>query len=323
MRKKVLGDTDLELTVIGLGTWAIGGSGWAFAWGKQDDQESSRAILEGLEQGINWIDTAAIYGVGHSEEVVGKAVKEWSGKVHIATKCGLIASADRRGVKGVIKANSIIQECENSLRRLGVEAIDLYQIHWPNPPGDIEEGFSALLRLKEQGKIRWAGVSNFSTEQLEKVSTLGHVSSFQPPYSLLKRGVEKTTLDWCAKNKCGVIPYSPMQCGLLTGKVTPQWVAGLPQDDWRKTQLEFLRHDRLPQLIELVDELKEIAAATGHTAAQLAVAWVLRREEVTSAIVGARKLGQISEIVPAAGWLLSSAELEQIEAAYERYVQAK
>ena len=322
MKRKFLGNTDLELSVIGLGTWAIGGAGWAFAWGAQDDRDSTAGILEGLEQGINWIDTAAVYGLGHSEEVVGKAVKEWADRVYIATKCGLVAGAGGNKINRVLKEQSVFGECEASLRRLGVETIDLYQIHWPFPEQDIEEGFGALLKLKEQGKIRWAGVSNFSAAQLSVVSRHGTISSLQPPYSLLRREVEKEELPWCAQRQCGVIAYSPMQCGLLTGKVTPQWVESLPGNDWRKTKLEFLQQPKLGALIALVDELKSIAKESGHSVSQLAVAWVLRRGEVTAAIVGARKKGQITEVIPAAAWELGAEELAAVDQAHERYLSA-
>ncbi len=320
MQKRKLGSTDLEFTTIGLGTWAIGGSGWAYGWGSQDENDSQRTILEALSLGINWIDTAAVYGLGRAETIAGKALKQAKQPVYIATKCGLIGAKNGKAIKPCLRQASVIKECEESLRRLNVEVIDLYQIHWPMPPEEIEEGFAALLRLKEQGKIRWAGVSNFSREQLAQISPLGHIASLQPPYSLLRRDVEKDSLDWCAEHRCGVVAYSPMQCGVLTGKVTAEWVASLADDDWRKTKLEYLQPEKLPCVISLVDRLREIAAKTGHNPAQLAVAWVLRRSEVTSAIVGARKPGQIREIIAAADWTLGAEDLTEIENAYQDFL---
>ncbi len=317
MQKRFLGKTDLEFSLLGLGTWALGGGNWAYGWGPQDEQDSVQTIIEALELGINWIDTAPVYGMGVAETVVGKALKQWPDKVCLATKCGLLGSG-----KGSLKHQSIIAECEHSLRRLGVEAIDLYQIHWPMPAQDIEEGFLALLHLKEQGKIRWAGVSNFSAAQLSAIANHGEVSSLQPPYSLLRRQVEQDELAWCSKHKCGVISYSPMQCGILAGKLSEQWVASLPSNDWRKTKLEYLKPENLPHLLILVARLKAIAAKTAHTPAQLAVAWVLRRQEITAAIVGARRPGQIGEIIPAAEWKLSNDELEEIDRACAEYTAA-
>ncbi len=315
MRKRRLGKTDLELSVIGLGTWAIGGGGWAFGWGSQDDAESVKTILEALESGINWLDTAPVYGYGHSEEVVGRALREWGKPVTVATKCGRLPNPEGRPIP-CIKRDSIVKECEESLRRLGVEVIDLYQMHWPQPEEDIEEAFQAMLDLKAQGKIRWAGVSNFTADQLGQIARLGEVASLQPPYSLLNRGIEAEELPWCAAHDCGVIVYSPMQCGLLTGKVTPEWFAQLPEDDWRKTKNPYFQEPALSRHLAAVGALKELAARHERTVAQLAVAWTLRRPEVTAAIVGARRPGQITEIVPAGAWALDEKTLVEIEAVF-------
>ena len=304
MQTRRLGCTDLELSVIGLGTWAIGGDGWAFAWGAQDDADSVRSIHEALAHGINWIDTAAIYGNGHSEVVVGQALKEWDSEVVIATKCGRLANGAGRPL-ACIKRDSIMKECEASLQRLGVDVIDLYQMHWPQPDEDVEEAFEAMLALKRQGKIRWAGVSNFSATQLDRVLALGEVASLQPPYSLINRSAESDGLAWCREHQCGAIVYSPMQCGLLTGKVTKAWVEALPDDDWRKTKNPFFQEPQLSKHLALVEALKEMAAQSEHTVGQLAVAWTLARPEVTAAIVGARQPGQISGITPAGDWQLN------------------
>lgn len=314
MRTRTLGKTDLELSVIGLGTWAIGGGGWAFGWGSQDDAESVKTIHEALENGVNWVDTAPVYGYGHSEEIVGRALREWGQAVIVATKCGRLPNPEGRPIP-CIKRESIVQECEDSLRRLGVDVIDLYQMHWPQPEEDIEEAFQAMLDLREQGKIRWAGVSNFSAAQLQRIEALGSVASLQPPYSLLNRAVEEDALPWCATRDCGVVVYSPMQCGLLTGKVTREWFAALPEDDWRKTKNPFFQEPELTRNFGVVERLQSIAEVRGRTVGQLAVAWTLSRSEVTAAIVGARRPGQISEILPAGDWELDETVLVEIEVA--------
>ena len=305
MIKRVLGSSELALSVIGLGTWAIGGAGWSYGWGRQEEKDSLAVIIEALEQGINWIDTAPVYGVGKSETIVGKAIKEWKDEVYIATKCGLYVNLDN-SITPCLKKESIIKECESSLKRLDIGTIDLYQIHWPHPEADIEEAYEAMLMLKSSGKVRFVGVSNFNISQLERVALYGGLTSLQPPYSLLRREIEEQELPWCAKNKVGVISYSPLQSGILTGKVTKDWVAALPKDDWRKNRLEYIKPDRLSETMKIVDDLSQIAKQSGHTISQLAVAWVLRRKEIVSAIVGARKKGQIKELVAAAQWNIDS-----------------
>ena len=310
MKTRKLGQTDLELTAIGLGTWAIGGS-WQFGWGPQNISDSIATIIKALECGINWIDTAPIYGCGDSETAVGKALKELSTKPIIATKCGLIWDKKRQKVSCLDK-ESIITECEASLKRLGIEMIDLYQMHWPVPDEQIEEAWQAMLKLKQQGKVRHIGVSNFSTGQLERISEITPAESLQPPYSILKRNFEDELLAYCKKNDIGVVVYSPMQKGLLTGKVTAQWVADLPPDDHRHNDPDF-KEPKLTDNLEIVQRLELIAARENKTIAQLAIAWVLRHSQVTSAIVGARKPEQIEQTSKAADWQLSDEDIEEIE----------
>lgn len=316
MRTRRLGNTDLDVTVVGLGTWAIGGGGWGMGWGPQDEQDSVAAILEALEQGINWIDTAAAYGFGVAEEVVGRAVKEWGEPVIIATKCGVLPGEGGEPNR-YISRETILQEVEDSLRRLKVGVIDLYQIHWPLPDENVEEAFQTLLDLKQAGKIRWAGVSNFSLDQLKRASALGEISSLQPPYSLLIRDIEQAILPWCREHETGVIVYSPMQNGLLTGKIHAGWVDALPDNDWRKhrrddPRMRYVREPCLTPFLAFIERLREHAERSGHSVAQLAVSWVLAQEGVTAAIVGARRQGQIAETARAADWILGSEELAEI-----------
>ncbi|MBC7190425.1 aldo/keto reductase [Candidatus Aerophobetes bacterium] len=316
MRTKKLGWTDLNLTVIGLGTWAIGGGGWKFAWGPQDDKKSIATIKRALELGINWIDTAPVYGLGHSEEIVGKAIKGVEPKPIIATKCSRVW--DREGnITSCLKRESIRREVEASLKRLGVEVIDLYQIHWPVPDEDIEEAWETIAQLKEEGKIRYAGVSNFNVTQLERIQKIHPVASLQPPYSMLERGIEDEILPYCKKNNIGVIVYSPMQKGLLTGKVTKKWVEELPEDDHRRRDPRF-QEPQLSINLEFVDNLRHIAQKSGRTLAQLAISWVLRRSEVTAAIVGARSPSQIEETVFGGDWILSEEEITAIDELLEK-----
>lgn len=312
MQTRRLGATDLHLTTVGLGTWAIGGGGWQWAWGPQDDADSIAAIRHGLDLGINWIDTAAAYGVGHAEEVVGRAIAGRRDEVIIATKCGLVWDEGSTDVYGRLKADSVRREAEASLRRLNVDVIDLYQIHWPNPDADIEEAWEAIAGLVRDGKVRYAGASNFSVAQIERVQPIHPVASLQPPYSMLERGIEQELLPSCAANNIGVIAYSPMQSGLLTGKLTRERVANMPDDDWRKRDGHF-QEPELSANLALVEELRPVAERNGKTVAQLAVAWVLRRPEVTAAIVGARHPQQIEETIVAGEWVLSPEEIAEIE----------
>jgi len=310
MKVKILGQTELELTVIGLGTWAIGGP-WEVGWGPQDDNESVSTILAAVEGGINWIDTAAIYGLGHSEEVVGRAIKELGERPIIATKCGLVW--DRQGRKtNCLKKDSIMRECEASLKRLGIDVIDLYQVHWPEPDEQVEEAWEAMSRLAETGKVRYTGASNFGVSQLERVRRINPVASLQLPYSLIRRDVEDELLGYCADNNIGVVAYSPMQKGLLTGKFSAERMANLAPDDHRCRDRNFLE-PKLSANLRLVEGLRPIAQRNGLTLAQLAIAWVLRRPEVTAAIVGARRPVQIAETIKAAEAVLQDEDLAEIE----------
>ena len=312
MQKRKLGWTDLNLTTMGLGAWAIGGSSGKFGWGPQDDADSIATIRRAVELGVNWVDTAAVYGLGHSQEVVGKAVKGLSRPPIIATKCSRRWD-DQGAPYGNLKRESLRAECETSLRSLGVERIDLYQIHWPVPDEDIEEGWGTLADLVKEGKLRYIGVCNFNVAQLKRIQPIHPVASLQPPYSMLVRGVEDELLAYCAANKIGVVSYSPMQKGLLTGKVTREWVAQLPASDHRSRDVMFHEPD-LSANLALVDGLRPIAERNGKTLAQLAIAWVLRRPEVTSAIVGARRPAQIEETVAAGDWTLTDADIKAIDA---------
>jgi aryl-alcohol dehydrogenase-like predicted oxidoreductase len=294
----------------------MGGGDWAYSWGPQDDQASISAIHRALELGVNWIDTAPAYGLGHAEEVVGRALKELRQRPIVATKCGLVWNRQKE-ITGKLKKASIRAEVEASLRRLQVEAIDLIQIHWPWPVEDIEEGWSAIADAVKEGKVRYAGVSNFSIGQMGQVQPIHPVASLQPPYSLLSREVEKDLLPYCAAQNIGVIAYSPMQKGLLTGKITRQRMEQLPKDDHRRNDPQF-KEPLLSANLELAEGLRPIARQYGRTVAQLAIAWVLRRSEVTSAIVGARNPAQIEETIDAADWTLSGEDLASIDECLRR-----
>jgi len=311
MQTRKLGYTDLELPSIGLGTWAMGGAGWQYGWGPQDDTEAVYGILTALDEGINWIDTAAIYGFGHSEDLVGRALKQIKHKPLVATKCGLIG--DPHGhIIHCLKADSIAAECEASLKRLGVDAIDLYQIHWPDPEDIIEQGWEQMAKLAEQGKVRYVGVSNFNVEQIARAQKVFPVASVQPPYSMIRRGAENELFGYCTENDIGIVAYSPMQRGLLTGKFTQERLASLSGDDHRRKASEF-QEPEFSATLKLVDELRLIAERNDRTPAQLAISWVLRRREVTAAIVGARRPEQIKETVQAGGWRLTQEEIDEIE----------
>ena len=324
MQTRRLGNSDLNLTPVGFGTWAIGGGEWGMGWGHQAEKDSIESILEGLEAGINWIDTAHAYGFGVSEEMVGKAVKEWGQEVIIATKCGVLPD-ENNFPKRYTSRKTITEEVEGSLRRLQVEVIDLYQIHWPEPDENVEEAWQTLLDLKTQGKIRWGGVSNYSVSQLERASKLGPISSLQPRYSLLNQQIQdEGQLDWCRNNNCGIVCYSPMESGLLTGKVNQEWIDNLPENDWRRHKSDhpvasLLHPPKLNPFLKLVEQLDAIANSSGHSVSQLAVSWTLCQREITSAIVGARKKGQIAETVKAAEWALGESELNAISAAIDEF----
>ena len=313
-----LGNSDLQLTAIGFGAWAIGGGNWEFAWGPQDDNESIGAIHRALDLGINWIDTAAIYGLGHSEEVVGRAVRSHAGpKPLVFTKCSMRWHEDR-SIYRSLKAGSLQEEVEGSLRRLGVETIDLYQIHWPNPEEEIEEGWETLARLKEQGKLRWIGVSNFSVEQMKRAQKIAPITSLQPPYSMLRRAVEKEVNPFAEAHGIGVINYSPMVSGLLTGSMTAERVAALPADDWRRRAVEF-NEPRLSKNLHLVELLREIGSGHGVNPGVVAVAWTLHNPAITAAIVGGRSGKQVEGLVPALDFRLTEDDFNRINAFLERF----
>lgn len=311
MQTRQLGKSDLSITPIGFGSWAIGGSGYQFAWGAQDDNESIAAIQRALDLGINWIDTAAVYGLGHSEEIVARAIKGRSPRPYVFTKCSMVWDEQGR-ISGNLKRDSLRRELEASLRRLQTDVIDLYQIHWPDPPTYIEEGIGALAEFQQEGKIRYIGVSNFNVEQMRQALSVAPFTSLQPPYSLVDRDIEKDILPFCAQQQIGVIVYSPMASGLLTGKMTRERIAQLPEDDWRKHEPRF-QEPQLSQTLELVERLREIGRRHGRSPAETAIAWTLRRPEVTAAIVGGRRPQQVEEIIGAADFRLREDEIAELE----------
>lgn len=314
MQTRKLGSSDLNITPVGYGAWAVGGSGWQFAWGSQDDSDSIAAIHRALELGVNWIDTAAVYGLGHSEEVVAKALKSWSGpRPYVFTKCGL--RWDSQGnVQKVLSAQSIRGEIEDSLRRLSLDVIDLYQIHWPPDPDSpaLEEGWSTLADLKREGKVRWIGVSNFDVRQLRRARAIAPVTSLQPPYSLVHREIEDEILPYCLREGIAVIVYSPMASGLLTGAMTQERAARLPKDDWRKGHPDFTVPN-LSRNLELVERLREIAKRHNRAVGEVAIAWTLRNPAVTGAIVGARNARQAEGVMRAGDLRLNDKEVNEIE----------
>jgi aryl-alcohol dehydrogenase-like predicted oxidoreductase len=301
MERRRLGRSGLEVTPVGFGAWAIGGGGWEFGWGPQDDAESVAAIHRALELGVGWIDTAAAYGFGRSEEVVGRALRGLAEPPLVFTKCGLL-EAPGRTVENSLRRDSIRRECEASLRRLGVEAIDLYQIHWPEPDEQVEEGWQALAELRDEGKVRHIGVSNFDVGQLERAEAIAPVETLQPPYSLLDRGIEDEIMPWAAAHDLGVLVYSPMASGLLTGAMTRERIEAMPDDDWRKRHRWF-REPQLSANLELVERLRAAGGPRGASPGAVAVAWTLSRPGVTAAIVGFRRPDQVDGIVPAAAEL--------------------
>ena len=306
-----LGSTGMRLSPIGFGAWAVGGGDWEHGWGPQDDAESVAAIERALELGINWIDTAAVYGFGHSEEVVGRALASRRERPFVFTKCGLVRGGDGREVP-CLRRDSIRREVEASLDRLGVAAIDLHQIHWPFPEEEIEEGWAALVELREEGLIRHAGVSNFSVAQLRRVAAIAPVETLQPPFSLIDREAERELLPFCEEQGIGVIVYSPMGSGLLTGTMTRERIAGLAADDWR-TRSPHFQEPLLTRNLALADNLNEIAARHGHTAGEAAIAWTLHNRAVTGAIVGVRSAEQVAGIRGALEFRLSETEVGELE----------
>jgi aryl-alcohol dehydrogenase-like predicted oxidoreductase len=302
-----LGETGLEITRVGFGAWAIGGGGW----GPQDDEESIQTIHRALELGVNWIDTAAAYGFGRSEKVVGMALKGLARQPYVFTKASLVQGPSGEVVNN-LKRDSILREAEGSLARLGVDAIDLYQIHWPNPEEDIEQGWSALAELKEQGLVRHIGVSNFDVGQLQRIQQIAPVETLQPPFSLIAREAEDKILPFAEYEGIGVIAYSPMGSGLLTGAMTRERIQVLPEDDWRKHSERF-QEPKLTQHLAVVERLKMVAARMDTTPGAVAVAWALRNPAVDGAIIGLRRPGQVDSILDAARMELSDADLAQIE----------
>jgi aryl-alcohol dehydrogenase-like predicted oxidoreductase len=312
MHTKKLGPSHMHLTSIGIGAWAIGGGGWAFGWGPQDDNDSIAAIHAALDRGINWIDTAAVYGLGHSEEVVARALKDRSPKPYVFTKCARVWN-ERGEIGKSLKADSIRREVEASLRRLQVDVIDLYQIHWPEPDAEIEEGWSTMAELKREGKVRHIGVSNFNASQMRRAQAIAPIASLQPPYSLVSSEIEESVLPYALANDIGVIVYSPMKSGLLSGAMTRERIAALPADDFRRRVPNF-QEPLLSRNLKLADLLRGIGERHGRTAGEVAIAWTLRHPAVTAAIVGMRNASQVEGVIGAADFRLSPQELAEIEA---------
>jgi len=309
MQTRQLGNSDLQITPIGFGAWAVGGGDWEYAWGPQDDDDSIAAIHRALDAGINWIDTAAVYGLGHSEEVVARAVKGLSSKPYIFTKCSLVWDGDRKITRTY---KHIREEIEGSLRRLQVDVIDLYQCHWPVEDAELEDGWGVMADLKKEGKVRWIGVSNYNVHQLKLAQAIAPITSLQPPYSLINSAVQDEVLPLCEANGIGVINYSPMQSGLLTGTMTAERIAGLPQDDWRRRNPNF-QEPKLSRNLKLAELLGKIASRTGHTTGEAAIAWTLRLSSVTAAIVGARSAKQVEGWLGASDYRLTDEEIREIQ----------
>jgi aryl-alcohol dehydrogenase-like predicted oxidoreductase len=311
MTKKRLGNSDMELTPIGVGAWAMGGGGWKFAWGPQDDSESVNAIHAALGHGVNWIDTAAVYGLGHSEEVVARALEGRSNRPYVFTKCSRVWD-DAGEISSGLKADSVRRECEASLRRLKLDTIDLYQIHWPMPESDIQEGWETMAKLQQEGKVRWIGVSNFNPLQMERCRAITPISSLQPPYSAISPEVASETLPYCAQHGIGVIVYSPMKSGLLTGTMTKERVANFPKDDFRRNALSF-QEPHLSKNLKLADLMKAMGERHGRSAGEVAIAWTLNNPAVTAAIVGMRSAKQVEGVIGAMEFRLGAQELAEIE----------
>jgi aryl-alcohol dehydrogenase-like predicted oxidoreductase len=311
MEKRKLGNSDMEITRIGIGAWAMGGGGWAFAWGPQDDTESISAIHAALDKGLNWIDTAAVYGLGHAEEVVGRALEGRSNRPYVFTKCERTWN-EKGEIRGKLKRDSVKRECEDSLRRLRMEVIDLYQIHWPEPSEDIEEGWSAMAELQREGKVRWIGVSNFTVEHMKRCAAIAPITSLQPPYSIISPDIEKDILPYCQANNIGGIVYSPMKSGLLTGAMTRDRIAAMPPDDFRRRTPSF-NEPALTRNLQLAELLKEMGGRHGRTAGEVAIAWTLRHPAVTGAIVGMRSAKQVEGVIGAAEFRLGPDEVREID----------
>ncbi|WP_163132083.1 aldo/keto reductase [Agarivorans sp. Alg241-V36] len=305
-----LGNSDLEITRIGLGAWAMGGK-WQWGWGAQQDEDSIATIQHALSLGINWIDTAPVYGLGHSEEVVGKAIKGLAQKPLIFSKCGFNWDA-KSNIEPCLKAASVKKEVENSLKRLQVETIDLYQIHWPTPAEDIEEAWQAMAELKQQGKIRYLGVSNHSVEQMQRLQKIAPINCMQPPYSLINRDCEAELLPYCQQHNAGVICYSPMGSGLLTGKMTAERIAAMGDDDWRK-KADYFNEPKLSHNLKIVAALQQVAERHQVSAAEVAIAWTLKHPAITGAIVGMRSPEQADGVIKGANLKLDEQDIALIE----------
>jgi aryl-alcohol dehydrogenase-like predicted oxidoreductase len=316
MDKKKLGNSDMELSPIGFGSWAVGGGDWQFSWGPQDDNDSIAAIHKALDLGMNWIDTAAVYGLGHSEEVVARAVKSASRKPYIFTKCGLVWD-EKRLVSNSLQ--HIRREVEDSLHRLGVEVIDLYQMHWPKPDEEIEQAWGVMVDLQKQGKVRWIGVSNFSVEQMERVMKIAPITSNQPPYSMLNRAIELAILPFCEKNNIGTINYAPMHSGLLTGAMSKDRVAKFTSDDFRRNAKNY-QEPLLSRNLAVADFIGNIGKRHGVSAGVVAIAWTLHHSAITAAIVGGRNAKQVEGVMPAATFRLSDDEFAEIQAYLAQHV---
>jgi len=316
MNTRTLGNSNLKITPVGFGAWALGGAGWEFAWGPQDDADSIAAIHRALELGVNWIDTAAVYGLGHSEEVVARALKEWRGpRPYVFTKCILRWNEEKK-IWREFSAASVRRECEDSLRRLQLDTIDLYQMHWPPDEGKpgIEEAWQTLTALRAEGKVRWIGVSNFTKAQIQTAEKIAPVTSLQPPYSIIRRQIEKEILPYCEAQGIGVISYAPMASGLLTGAMTRERAAALPADDFRSRNPEF-REPRLSKNLELVERLRQVGARHSRGPGEVAIAWTLRGPAITGAIVGARNAKQAEGVMRAGELQLTREEIAEIEGA--------
>src|SRR5579872_5247240 len=311
METRRLGNSDLQISVLGIGAWAIGGSGWVGSMGPQNEADSVPAIHAALDRGMNWIDTAALYGLGHSEEVVAEAIKGRNPRPYVFTKCERVWDNNRQ-VGASLKADSIRRECEDSLRRLKTDVIDLYQIHWPEPDEDIEEGWTEMARLKQEGKVRYIGVSNFSVRQMQRAQAIAPITSLQPPYSIVTRAIEKEILPFTVQNNIGVIVYSPMSAGLLTGAMTRERVANFDVKDWRKNLPNF-QEPLLSRNLKLVERLRDIGNRHDRTPGEVAIAWTLHNPAVTAAIVGFRSAKQVSGIIGAAEFRLLPSEMMEIE----------
>ena len=312
MQTNALGNSDLLITPVGFGAWAIGGD-WEFGWGAQDDAQSIAAIYRALELGVNWIDTAAVYGLGHSEEVVARALQEWRGpRPYVFTKCGMTWNAQGK-VDYSLRQESIRRECDASLRRLKTDVIDLYQIHWTaDDLNETLEGWTTLLALQKEGKVRWMGLSNASVEEMEKLQSIGRITSLQPPYSLIRRDVETAQLPWCQQENIGVIVYSPMASGLLTGSMSRERIAALPKTDWRTRNDQF-KEPKLSENLQLVERLRAVGTRHGRAPGEVAIAWTLRHPAVTGAIVGARDPKQVDGVIGAMDFRLTATEITELE----------